>query len=65
MNSINGNELKQGSLFEVHSGGGGGYGAPSERDLELIEADLREGYVTPEHVRRWYPHYEGPFPDGR
>jgi len=57
-------ELKRGSLFEVHSGGGGGYGPPAERDPTLIEADLLEGYVTSEHVRRWYPHYGGPFPEG-
>lgn len=56
-------ELKAGSLFEVHSGGGGGYGPPAERDPQLIEQDLIEGYVTAEHVRRWYPHYAGPFPD--
>ena len=51
--------VEQGSLFKAHSGGGGGYGPAEERDPELIEEDLLDGYVTPEHVRKWYPHYNG------
>jgi N-methylhydantoinase B len=35
-----------GALVEIRLPGGGGYGRASERDPELIEADVREGYVT-------------------
>jgi N-methylhydantoinase A/oxoprolinase/acetone carboxylase beta subunit/N-methylhydantoinase B/oxoprolinase/acetone carboxylase alpha subunit len=35
-----------GALVEVRLPGGGGYGPLSERDAELIAADLREGYAT-------------------
>jgi N-methylhydantoinase B len=35
-----------GALVEVRLPGGGGYGPPSERDPDLIAADLREGYVS-------------------
>ena len=52
--------VEQSSLFKAHSGGGGGYGPAGERDLQLIEQDLLDGYVTPEHVKRWYPHYGDP-----
>ncbi len=38
--------------FEVP--GSGGYGPPSERDVEKIRADIRAGYVTAEAARRDY-----------
>jgi N-methylhydantoinase B len=34
--------------------GGGGYGEPRERARALVEADLRNGYVTPEGALRAY-----------
>jgi N-methylhydantoinase B len=34
--------------------GGGGYGDPARRDRQLIESDLRNGYVTPEAARGDY-----------
>jgi N-methylhydantoinase B len=34
--------------------GGGGYGEPAKRDRQLIESDLRNGYITPEAARRDY-----------
>ncbi len=45
----------KGTILELHTGGGGGYGPPHERSHEAIAHDLREGYVTEEHVRRHYP----------
>jgi len=48
--------LRKGSTLELYNGGGGGYGPPSERDPELVHADLGEGYVTEAHARRHYPH---------
>ena len=47
--------IPKGATFEIHCGGGGGYGPPSERDPELVRADVREGYVTEAHARH-YPH---------
>ena len=38
--------LVAGDRVHFHSGGGGGYGPPEERDLVLVEADLRAGYIT-------------------
>ena len=48
--------IPKGATFEVHCGGGGGYGPPSERDPERVLADVREGYVTEAEARRHYPH---------
>jgi N-methylhydantoinase B len=48
--------LPKGSTVELYNGGGGGYGAPSERDPDAVRADIREGYVTEEQARRDYPH---------
>ncbi len=46
----------KGSTLRLHTGGGGGYGPPEERDPAAVRADLREGYVSEEHARRFYPH---------
>jgi N-methylhydantoinase B len=48
--------IPKGATFEVHCGGGGGYGPPSERDPERVLEDVREGYVTEAEARRHYPH---------
>jgi N-methylhydantoinase B len=47
--------VPKGSTLELFTGGGGGYGSPAERDPAAVHADLREGYVTEAHARRWYP----------
>jgi N-methylhydantoinase B len=49
-------KVPKGATLELYCGGGGGYGPPSERDPELVWADVREGYVSEEHARRHYPH---------
>ena len=46
----------KGSTLELRTGGGGGYGDPSERAVEDVRADLREGYITEAHAREYYPH---------
>src|SRR5262249_50102821 len=43
--------LPKGTLVELCTGGGGGYGPPSERDPEALARDLREGYITESHAR--------------
>jgi N-methylhydantoinase B len=48
--------LPKGSVFEVHCGGGGGYGDASRRDPADVLDDLREGYMTEAEARRLYPH---------
>jgi N-methylhydantoinase B len=35
-----------GQEITVQSPGGGGYGPPTERDEEMVKADLREGYIS-------------------
>jgi N-methylhydantoinase B len=46
--------LEPGDSIIVETGGGGGYGPPDERRRELLERDLRRGYVSVEAVRRDY-----------
>jgi N-methylhydantoinase B len=48
--------LPKGSTVELHTGGGGGWGPPPERDPAAVRADLREGYISEEHARGHYPH---------
>jgi N-methylhydantoinase B len=46
--------IAAGETVRIMTGGGGGYGAPSERDPEAVRHDVREGYVSPEAARRDY-----------
>ncbi len=43
-----------GSIIDMVTPGSGGFGLPSERDAAAIEADLKDGYVTKDGVRRDY-----------
>ncbi|MFN8161752.1 MAG: hydantoinase B/oxoprolinase family protein [Solirubrobacterales bacterium] len=61
-------KIPKGSTFELSTGGGGGYGPPSERDPEAIAADVRAGYITEDHAQTHYPQYrsgQGPPGAGR
>jgi N-methylhydantoinase B len=48
--------VPKGACMELTCGGGGGYGPPSERRVEAVLSDVREGYISEEHARRHYPH---------
>ena len=39
---------------KIMTGGGGGWGPPSERDPEAVRRDVREGYVSAPAARRDY-----------
>ena len=45
-----------GSVLDMQTGGGGGYGPPSERSVDEVRADIREGYVSEAAARATYPH---------
>jgi N-methylhydantoinase B len=38
----------------MSTGGGGGYGDPKERPLELVQRDVIRGWVSPESARADY-----------
>ncbi len=40
--------------IRVTTGGGGGYGDPRQRERELVEADLADGYVSETAAREEY-----------
>lgn len=46
--------LEPGDTVVLETGGGGGYGDPAGRDLELIQRDLDRGYVSRQAARRDY-----------
>ena len=46
--------LEAGETIRVETLGGGGYGPPSERPLDLLAADLREGKVSRQAAERDY-----------
>jgi N-methylhydantoinase B len=45
-----------GSVLELRTGGGGGFGEPTRRRTEAVLADVREGYLSEDRARRDYPH---------
>ncbi len=47
-------QLKPGDVVMIDAAGGGGYGDPLERDPEMVEWDVLEGYVTLERAREDY-----------
>jgi N-methylhydantoinase B len=55
--------LQPGDRVCVETGGGGGYGPPAQRALELIQRDLDAGYVTAAAAARDYGVTIGP--DGK
>jgi N-methylhydantoinase B len=48
--------VPRGSTVHLHTGGGGGYGPPAERDPEAVAGDVREGYLSEAAARAAYPH---------
>ena len=46
----------KGSTLEMSTGGGGGYGPPSEREPEAVMSDIAEGYISEAAAREQYPH---------
>ena len=49
-----GRELRAGDRVTILAGGGGGYGDPLDRPVELVEQDIALGLVTPPHARQAY-----------
>ena len=47
-------QLKPGDVVVMDAAGGGGYGDPLERDPELIENDVADGYVSVEGAKEDY-----------
>ena len=46
--------LDKGDVFEIFESGGGGYGDPLRRKIELIVADVRDGVVSVDKAREDY-----------
>jgi N-methylhydantoinase B len=46
--------LEPGDAFRVRSGGGGGHGSPLERPIEVVQHDVKQGYVSIEAARELY-----------
>ncbi|MSQ53067.1 MAG: hydantoinase B/oxoprolinase family protein [Betaproteobacteria bacterium] len=46
--------LKPGDAYILRSGGGGGYGSPLDRPIEIVETDLIEGYISTRKAEACY-----------
>jgi len=47
-------QLQAGDRVRMSTGGGGGYGDPRERPVELVERDVIRGFISPESARTDY-----------
>ena len=54
MLKVNAHPLAAGSVVDLNTGGGGGYGDPYERDPEHVRSDVLDGYVSREAAERDY-----------
>jgi len=46
--------LQEGDRWTLRSGGGGGFGRPTERELTRVESDVLNGYISAEAARSQY-----------
>jgi N-methylhydantoinase B len=53
---VTGMRVPKDAVVVVRTGGGGGFGAPHRRSVELVREDLRNAYITDEAARRYYSH---------
>ena len=58
VNEVSGNpfgltQLKPGDAVTIDAAGGGGYGNPLERDTEMVDSDMLEGYVSIEAAKEY------------
>ncbi|MEZ4624578.1 MAG: hydantoinase B/oxoprolinase family protein [Thermomicrobiales bacterium] len=53
-NKVNAHSLPAGTRVVVETGGGGGFGDPSERSRTAIEHDLHEGFISPNEATGRY-----------
>lgn len=58
MLKVNAFRLKTGDTVVCRTGGGGGFGKPTERRRDLVEADLRDGRISVETARYVYGYVE-------
>jgi len=47
-------QLKPGDVVTIDAAGGGGFGNPLDRDPEMVESDVIEGYVSLERAQEDY-----------
>ncbi len=46
--------LEPEDIVRIHTANGGGYGNPLDRDIQLIENDLLNEYISPEQAKKYY-----------
>jgi N-methylhydantoinase B len=60
MLKANAHPLEPGSVVDLMTGGGGGFGEPTERDPDRVRADVIDGFVSREAAERDYGVVFGP-----
>ena len=47
-------KLSKGDKITFMTGGGGGYGNPKNRKISSIKKDLKQEYISVEHIKEFY-----------
>jgi len=53
---VTGLHVPEGTRIEVRTGGGAAFGPPEQRPVDMVQADIRAGYLTEAGARTRYPH---------
>jgi N-methylhydantoinase B len=53
---VTGLHVPRGAALEISTGGGGGFGNPSQRNPAAVAENLLDGYVSLAFAQRHYPH---------
>jgi len=51
---VSGLTVNRGEIIRIILGTGAGWGDPTQRDLDLVRADLKNGYTTREQTNKYY-----------
>jgi N-methylhydantoinase B len=47
-------EVPEGTIYYQEAGGGGGYGSPKKRPIDLVQKDVRNGIISVKSAREDY-----------
>ena len=56
LRKVTNRKVPAGSRLRIYLGGGGGYGAPSNRSVAAVSRHLLDGMITMQHAEKYYPH---------
>jgi N-methylhydantoinase B len=57
--------VKAGTIVQISTGGGGGFGNPVKRERERVRYDVENGYISPQRAAAVYKQVFDDYPESR